>query len=799
MLRLCRASSAAAVIVLEICSLAFAEDDITLPTVTVTEPARQPAPAGDTQNDIAPPPSDDASSADTPPIKERYQLPQTSASITAAEIGEKINAVDSADTIKYFPSLFVRKRNYGDNQEVLATRNWGIAYSARSLVYADDILLTPLISNNNTTGAPRWGMVSPEQIERVDFLYGPYAAAYPGNSMGGVLLFTTKMPDKPVFTFKQTGAVQPFDLYKTKDTYTTSQTNATFGDKVGDSVSYFFSGNFQNSYSQPLAIVTSTSGTGVPPGTSGAIPGLSRTGTTQTVLGVGGLMHTQATNLTGKVAVDLNDWLTATYTLGFWANNQNSSVQSYLRDANGNPTYGGNAAGANGAGFATNNYTLDQQNLANSLSLKTNTRGMFDWDFNVTHFHYLKDIQRNPFTVAATGLNFIDTGRITRLDGTNWTTGDWKGIWRPTGVGGAHEVSFGVHNDLYELKNPTYKTDTWNGGPDSTNELYSNAAGKTQTLGLWMQDAWHFAPLYKLTLGGRWENWRAFDGFNLTTTTNAQSGAITGTTSLNQPTLSSEKFSPKASLAYEPNKEWLATASFGVANRFPTVTELYQQVTVGVNLVNPNPDLKPETAYSGELALERKFNDGKVRLSLFQDITHDILVSQTSFSQAANTNTTFITNVDKVRNRGVEFAWQKNNVFIKRLEAFGSVTYVDSVILSDPTFIGTNGSTAEGKHVPYVPAWRTTLGFTYRPDDHWSFTAAGRYQSKIYATLDNIDTVPHVWQAFDPFIVADLRAQYKVSERGSIDFGVDNLTNEKYYLFHPFPQRTYVLQGRLKF
>ena len=28
---------------------------------------------------------------------------------------------------------------------------------------------------------------------------------------------------------------------------------------------------------------------------------------------------------------------------------------------------------------------------------------------------------------------------------------------------------------------------------------------------------------------------------------------------------------------------------------------------------------------------------------------------------------------------------------------------------------------------------------------------------------------------------------------------IDNITNEKYHLFHPFPQRTYVVQGRVTF
>ena len=62
--------------------------------------------------------------------------------------------IDPEDAVKYFPSLFLRKRNNGDPQTVLATRDWGLSSSARRLVYADDILLSTLIGNNNTNAAP---------------------------------------------------------------------------------------------------------------------------------------------------------------------------------------------------------------------------------------------------------------------------------------------------------------------------------------------------------------------------------------------------------------------------------------------------------------------------------------------------------------------------------------------------------------------------------------------------------------------------------------------------------------------
>jgi iron complex outermembrane receptor protein len=155
---------------------------------------------------------------------------------------------------------------------------------------------------------------------------------------------------------------------------------------------------------------------------------------------------------------------------------------------------------------------------------------------------------------------------------------------------------------------------------------------------------------------------------------------------------------------------------------------------------------------------------------------------------------TFVTNVEAVRNTGVELAAQKDNVLIDRLEVFGSITYVNSRILRDSGF-----PAAVGKHVPQIPDWRVTAGMTYRPTDRWALTAAMRYSGRQYATIDNTDFVPNVFQAFDSFLVVDLRAQYKAGENAWISLGIDNVNNAKYTLFHPFPQRTYLADARFKF
>ena len=115
---------------------------------------------------------------------------------------------------------------------------------------------------------------------------------------------------------------------------------------------------------------------------------------------------------------------------------------------------------------------------------------------------------------------------------------------------------------------------------------------------------------------------------------------------------SAAKFSPKATLAWTFAKGWTARASFGEAWRFPTVGELYQIVTTPVAAV-PNPNLRPEHARSEELAIERADAKGSLRLSLFNEIVTDALISQTGPLNGGPTLATFVQNVDRTRARGV--------------------------------------------------------------------------------------------------------------------------------------------------
>ena len=150
------------------------------------------------------------------------QIPTTMEGTTRAQIEHSINATDSEDALKYFPSLLVRKRYIGDyNHAILSSRASGTGNSARSAVYADGILLSNYLGNGigGLSFPPRWGLVTPEEIERVDVMYGPFSAAYPGNSVGAVVDYVTRMPTRFEAHAKVGYVSQPFDLYGTHATY----------------------------------------------------------------------------------------------------------------------------------------------------------------------------------------------------------------------------------------------------------------------------------------------------------------------------------------------------------------------------------------------------------------------------------------------------------------------------------------------------------------------------------------------------------------------------------------------------
>ncbi len=717
----------------------------------------------------------------------------THVQITADSIATTVNAVSVEDTLKYLPSLVIRKRNIGDNFAPIATRTSGLGSSARSLIFADGALLSALIGNNNGNGSPRWSLVAPEEIERIDVLYGPFSAAYSGNSIGTVVNITTRLPDK--FEARATALVnvQDFSLYGTQDTLPTTQFSGSIGNRFGPLV-LFGSVTRTEAHSQPISFTTIT-GTVNPTGTTGGYADLNKLGQPIRVLGGGGIEHHVQSTYTLKAALDLSTNIRATYVLGIWTDSTEGSVDSYLRDGSGVVSYKTAASGAT-TGFNSAVYIRDAQHLSHALSLSGNS-SKSDWQIVGTLYDYAHDWQNNPSpdaasaTAAATGFagsrNDLPgalaggAGTIQKQDGTGWLTLDAKATVR-LGSGDAHKLSFGVHGDRETLNAQTFTLANWLDSNSAVGQLRSASHGNTSTIALWAQDSVEIAPAVTLTLGGRYEWWRAYGGFNTTLSTTVNSTIVQGERRF-------DGFSPKASLEWKGGDGFSVRLSAGQAYRTPTVGELYQTTAVGTLLTNPNPGLLPERARSMELSVTKQDTRGIWRVSLFDEVIDNALISQLN----AVTNTTFVQNVDRTRARGIELVLDRRDL-MPGLDLSASLTYADAIISKDTVF-----PAAVGKVLPSVPHWKGSVVISWRATPRLTLTTAARFASRNYANLANDDTVGNTYQGFYKYAVFDLRATFRLNEHLDFAVGIDNLNNNKYFLFHPFPQRNFTAQINWKF
>jgi iron complex outermembrane receptor protein len=697
--------------------------------------------------------------------------PATEVGVGAARLAETTTVINAEDSLRDLPSLAVRKRHVGDTQAPLATRTSGVGSSARSLVFADGILLSALIGNNNSNASPRWAMVSPEEIERVDAIYGPFSAAYAGNSIGAVVNITTRLPDRFEASLSAATSIQPFAQYGTKGVYPAWQLAATLGDRIGPA-SVFFSANHVRSRSQPLAYATvaqpaGASAAGTP--VAGAVQGRSRTGSPVFMLGAAGLEEQSQDGFKAKLAIDIGEDARITYTGGLFLNDTSADAQTWLAPAiyAGSLNIGGRLVNVPASAFSNNVYRLDERHWMHALTAEGGDTEGVQWRAVASLYDYVKDRQRLPAGALPT-TRAGGPGSILRLDGTGWRTLDVE--MRRRGLAG------GVHYDGFRLASRRYATSDWLRGEEG--ELTQAARGRTRTFALWGESRFALAPRWQLTLGARYENWRAHDGFNF---------SLTPSLEVDQPVQARSGLSPKASLRWQPAGQWTITLSAAQAYRFPTVSELYQAVSTGPTISLPDPNLAPERARSAELAVQWRGRKTRLRLSLFNEAVKDALISQSApLVPGSTTLFNYVQNIPRVRTRGAELVFERKDALLAGLDLQGSVTLVDPEVIRDPAF-----PAAEGRDIPQVPRRRATLVATWRAGGRASFTLAGRYASKAFGTIDNSDRVGHAWQGFEEYLVLDARARFRIGAHWDVAAGVENIGNLRYFLFHPFPQRSF--------
>ena len=695
------------------------------------------------------------------------------------------NVVNTEDVLKYMPSLAVRKRFIGDLNSIIAVRGTSNTQSARGLVYADGLLLSNLLGNSFSF-PPRWSMVFPDEVQQVDVIYGPYSALYPGNSLGATVLITTRMPKKLEAEADVKAFTQHFSLYGVNQNFNGSEASASIGNRIGK-FSFLLGVNHLENTSQPLQFATlARSATPAKAGdtpVTGAYFYNNQTNTPTAILGINGegIEHTVQDQFKLKMQYDFTPTLQGGFTLGYWHQTYNSEMSSFLRDANGNPVYSGKVS------IDGYEYTIPAAAFAPSLGHSENwlygvtlkTRNAAGWNGEAIASYY--DIGNSVARLANSGAPGNGAGTVTFGDGTGWKTLDLRSTYTPASTQAGlfnHTLAFGYHYDNYFLDNESYSTNNWR---DGAARSFANAfAGKTQTQALYAQDAWRFLPRWKLVYGVRYEDWRAYDG----------SQALPGTT-VALADASQQHFSPKASLSFDVSDDLTLRASVGRAYRFPTVSELFQGQINGSSIINNNPNLKPEDDLSKELTAEWAHWNGIFRFSLFQDDVKTTIFSQTDTTVIPNV--TNFQNIGKVRSRGVETSYAGEDVFVRGLDLLASVAYTQSKIVANA-----QNPASVGKYFYRIPLWRVNVAATYRFDERAALTLAARYSGRQYNTLTNADTNPDVFGGTSSYTVADAKFTFRPTKLSEVGIGVDNIFDARYFVYHPYPGRTFYVEAKLR-
>lgn len=712
--------------------------------------------------------------------------PSPSAEVSQDQMRE-MNVINVEDSLKYTPSIFIRKRYVGDRNGIVASRTAGSLQSAWSLVYADGLLLSNLLGNSYNF-PPRWNIVGSEEIENIEVLYGPFSALLPGNSAGATILINTRKPQQFEAHARVQGWSQDYKHYATDATYRGHQEQVAMGARVNGSLSWSFLFNHLDTHSQPInfataAVPAASSGTGTP--VTGGVGYTNPTNVSSMMFGATSLDHSMQDTMKIRLAYDFTPDTRAAFTYAYWQNDSFSDTRTYLRNTAGQPIWSGSV------NIDNKNYIVSTGALAPSdsntqnqlLGLSLDSRLSSDWSIELSASDYStpRDITRTPTVPVASGLGQTGSaggaGTISFGDDTGWRTLDARAIWKPGQGTKTHTVTFGYHYDHYVYSSEQYFASSWTDDRSIGASPTSATMGDTRTDAVYAQDAWKLDPRLTLTLGWRTERWQAFDGF------------ISGYAPI--ASRDDTYHSPKASLAWRAAGDWLIRGSVARAYRMPTVTELFQTEKIGSNKYISDPNLNPEKILATDLTAEHALKNGNLRLSLFDQRTDNFLTSQLNLTTLVSR----VQNIGRTRVTGAEAAYEMVDFLMPGLDINGSLTYTDSEILSDP-----GNPALVGKKVPRIPDWRASIFAAYRFDEHWTGSLGLLYSGLQFGNLDNSDTNHNDTGSLGKYTTVDVKLGYRFSKLIRVALGIDNLTNENYFIGpHPFPQRTYQAELRVDY
>ena len=715
-------------------------------------------------------------------------------SVITAEDLIAINMSTVEDALMYEPNLIIRRRFIGDPNGVIGMRGSNMFQGSRTMVFADGM---PLHYHLQTrwSGSPRWSLVSPSEIEAAEVIYGPYSAEYGGNAMGGVVNLYTRNPTERKINIETGFFSQSYDILKTDESYTGNKLFASIEDRVGNT-SYFLSFNRLDNEGQPQTQHRSSSSrrSASVTSASGALSGLDERGRDIIYFGDSGPEKSLTELVKLKIIHDIGDFQLRGNIAYEQRERDESNSNNYLRDSAGNSFYDRNFSLASDpstvydtTSWGTSvfqNRMQERDSLLVGLGIggPLNDNGwLFDAYFS--NFEILDDIEirtgRHPNASDYQSANARFAGRITEFDDTGWQIFDFKAGTETLFGNDDMRLSLGFHSDNYELNVDPFRYDALNRIKGSSRGA---SGGEVSTKALYAQWGMALSNQWDLSLGLRYEDWKSSGGYF-----GDESKAADRHINRDE-----SGVSPKFSLAYFVDDSITIRYSAARAIRFPIIEELYRNESSGVRQFAGNALLEPEDGLHHNISIEKLTGTGSISVNFYKETIDDVIFNFTEITN--NTNISTALPVDEVDTQGVEFVYNNTELIDPNLSLRFNINYADAEITKSVL-----NPSIEGNEFPRMPEWRANALFNYSLNNDVNVGLGFRYASNSYGRLDNLDKESNIFGAQDDFLLTNIRVNWQISEEFSLSSGMDNVTNEEVYVYHPWPSQTFFLEGKYSF
>lgn len=198
---------------------------------------------------------------------------------------------------------------------------------------------------------------------------------------------------------------------------------------------------------------------------------------------------------------------------------------------------------------------------------------------------------------------------------------------------------------------------------------------------------------------------------------------------------------------------------------------------------------------------------GYVRVNAFRDDVNNAIQQVRSATGAITTGA--FQNIGEVSTTGVELIYDQRNILGSRFDFMFNGTWMNAKVEKGPlvSFTTSTGQPADynltGKQVIRLPHWRANFFGTYHVTDAWDVSLSGRYVSDSYSSPDNKDYINNVFGSQSDFFFMDFKTSYRhqfsSGLKSRFSFGISNLNNDKAWVHHPYPQRTYLVEAAFSY